>query len=127
MQNPTHTYLAVGTYTVTLTTSDGNCTNSWTETVVIDRVTSIENPFAEAGFQLYPNPGNGTFWLERKEASQEMTISVWNMLGQEVSRQIFPAGSFRQQVTTRNNATGTYLIRLQQADRVWVQKYILNQ
>lgn len=126
-QNPTHTYLAIGTYTVTLTTSDGNCTNSWTETVVIDQVTSIENPFTEAGFQLYPNPGNGTFWLERKDASQEMTISIWNMLGQEVSRQTFPAGTFRQQVTTRSNAPGTYLIRLQQADQVWVQKYILNQ
>lgn len=126
-QNPSHTFLTKDTFTVTLITSDGNCTNSWTETVITDQITSIENPFTQAGFQLYPNPGNGNFWLERADASAELIISIWNMLGQEISTEYISAGAYRQQINTGTNIPGTYLIRLQQANKSWVQKYMLNQ
>ncbi len=126
LQNPTHTFLAIGTYTVRLTSMDGNCTNSWSETVRVDQVTDVQEEMAKELIQLFPNPGDGTFWVSREDASASLEISVWDMYGKAIQTQKMPAGIFRQQIKMGDHASGTYLIRIQSPDAIQIKKYLLN-
>ena len=54
VQNPVHTYANSGNYTVTLTVSNGNCSTTFTQTIL---VVSVNNLLADGSeVVVYPNP-----------------------------------------------------------------------
>lgn len=81
-QNPTHTYTAAGTYTITLTVSDATCSGTATITVIVIDDTSIgEINFSEA-VGVYPNPSNGSMNLSfALNQPKNLQVHVFDAIG----------------------------------------------
>ena len=74
--NPSHAFVALGTFTVTLTVSDGICTSTITKqvTVVLPVDADAEK---HIGIAIAPNPSNGRFTLElTQQTASEVTLSL---------------------------------------------------
>jgi len=59
---PTHTYAETGTYTVTLIATNGSCSDTLTQEVVIEVLSDVTD-LATLGVKLFPNPTNGLLTL----------------------------------------------------------------
>jgi hypothetical protein len=66
LANPTHTYLNIGNYNVTLEVDDANsCTKSIVKNIhVVDDIGLFENALNKLDIKVYPNPSNGVFTIE---------------------------------------------------------------
>jgi hypothetical protein len=76
----------VGIYSVSVNNSVNGCTAKNTATVVV--CTSLDNyTVNEIGVDVFPNPGNGKFFISIDRTIENAEIRVTNALGQEVLRQ----------------------------------------
>jgi hypothetical protein len=81
----------------------------------------------ELVFRTYPNPTNNEVTLEfYQEASEEIEISVFNLLGQRLWRNSFFAevGEVTHQLSLESLAPGTYLVRLSGSAETGVRKIV---
>ena len=119
-QNPTHTFTGVGTFTVYLTTENGEgCTDVAQTTITVVNISAIRELNAlDAFVRVYPNPTTGKVQVDiQKPLHGQPSLRVVDMLG----RQVLPErllGSGRQQVNLDLGTLpgGTYTLILQSAD-----------
>ncbi len=91
--NPTHTYAADGSYTVTLVAT--NSCGSDTVSYLIDIVTSVESLENGYYFGIYPNPNNGSFTVKyAAQNTDNITFRIYNTNGQLI---------FNELIKTHNN------------------------
>lgn len=81
---PTHLYDSTGSYTVSLTVSDGYCTQILKRELKILESTSVTDSW-EHSLSVSPNPGNGTFEVEIP-ASGSFQLRIFSSNGQLVWR-----------------------------------------
>jgi hypothetical protein len=121
LQNPTVRYTADGRYTVTLVvTDDGGLTASYSQEIEVT-VTSGEKlvvPAKFAVYQNYPNPFNPATNLKFDlPQTAQVTITVYNTLGQEVARiangAAFGAGQHVIPFDASRLASGLYMYRIE--------------
>ncbi len=121
-----HTYTASGTYTVTLTVTDGGCKAVSRQTLVIPSGVAIDPLWAKS-FQLFPNPGNGHFTVKAETGQlSNMRILVFDYTG----RQIFASdyretATFEETIDLRDQPAGSYFLQFQLGDSRIIKKYIL--
>ncbi|MDO8366277.1 MAG: PKD domain-containing protein [Saprospiraceae bacterium] len=113
-ENPSHTYAAPGTYTVSLATSN-NC-----GTTIIEQTVVITSGTGEAawikGFNLFPNPNSGAFTVEMNGLPQdEVEFTLFNALGQQIKRETadFGSGSLLRSFDYGDLAAGVYTFCVQ--------------
>lgn len=105
LENPTHTYAAIGEYEVTLTVDDG-C--SMTMSVPVG-TTSTDDIGAAKGFAIYPNPSSGTLFIDNLEfGSDRLTLHVHDISGKQVWNQDFTGE--RLEVNLDGLTSGIYFI-----------------
>lgn len=130
---PTHVYSGLGTYTLCLTMTDGNCTSTTCDTIVITvkasgttlnvlpvgtGLTLDEN----AGIQsldVYPNPNNGNFTLTVASINDtELEINLMSMTGQKVFSSInsVNAGSNMIEINQDGLKQGVYILRVNEVN-----------
>lgn len=100
-----------GTYTVTITNVDGCSLDS---TFVIGFATGLVQ-LEENSFLVYPNPTQGTVYIEFNQIpTQELTIEVYNALGQLVITKNYNNQNIQQRlnIDIENAAAGTYMLKL---------------
>jgi hypothetical protein len=104
------------TISVTVTTPDG-CTAFDERTIIFDfaACNSIDDPFSENGFHIYPNPGNGIIHIENNAGIENCLLSVNDIFGREVikNHEIHfsdAAGTFYLDLASY--PPGLYLIRI---------------
>lgn len=127
LQNPVHTYLATGTYTVTLTAYNNGCLDSTTQTVVILTVGMNTYDLTNA-LNIYPNPTDGLFNVSAKfTTTEQLQVSVMNTLGQVVY-ETTPVTTNSQLFTLdlRTEAKGIYFVQLKTLNGTVVRKLVLN-
>lgn len=83
--SPQHTYTNPGTYNVSLTAST-NCTEFTTTDTITIIPTTITNQYT-TDFNIYPNPTNGLATLQFSNLQDEITIQLFNSIGQQLVHQ----------------------------------------
>jgi PKD repeat protein len=114
-QDPSHTYGANGTYTVTLTTTNGICSDVSTGSVTITTVGVKEIKNAIENIRLFPNPNYGVATLEIITSDfSDAVISVYDVAGRDVLKinSELINGTNAINISTNEFAAGVYFVNV---------------
>lgn len=127
-QNPQHTYVAFGTYTVTLIASDGNCSDTTTTTVSVTEFVSVEEELGALVFELYPNPSNDIFHLHVELAKRkDMELQVMDLSGRTLYRaEQRSTQNFKEDIDLSTYPKGIYLMKIRSGEVEVYQKLVLQ-
>ncbi|MFT4980203.1 MAG: PKD repeat protein [Bacteroidia bacterium] len=111
--NPIHVYSIEGTYPITLTAINYNCTTTTTQSIVVVPFgVGIEEIFSDDHLSVYPNPNTGLFTVELKlDEPSEISIDLNNVLGQRVHQtKIAQQSYWRKEFDLSSYVKGVYLL-----------------
>jgi len=121
-QNPVHTYALAGTYTVTLTVSNGICTNTFTVVITVVSVNYILSNGSP--LQLYPNPAADISTIEFTYDEPSVELSLMNPAGKSVlNKTIYSSGGlFRSRIELSGLSQGVYILQVKtKSENVYLQ------
>lgn len=126
--NPTHTYLADGVYTVTLTVFNdcGSITINQEVTVL---GTGVEELAAGQSLSISPNPNNGQFAVNfTSTTSQNVSIRFLNVSGQVVAEDYVGnvSGVVKRNFDFSEMSKGVYMIQIVTSDNVITRRIVLE-
>lgn len=113
-ENPSYSYAANGTYTVTLVAT-GPCGDSTVTQTVEMTTVGVDNGLSRF-VQVYPNPSNGEFTVAFSEMNaSQVTVSVYNVHGQEILNEVSDqtVGTFTANMDISTHPEGTYLLKIE--------------
>jgi hypothetical protein len=115
----------LGVITLVYSFTDANgCSNSDTNSVVVDICAGIES-IAITNSTLIPNPTNGQFTIQLATASATpVQVEITNGLGQVVTAFVMTGSSQQVDISTLGN--GVYFVRLVSGDAVIVHRVVKN-
>lgn len=120
--NPTHTYAAAGTYTVLLTVSNGTCSSSYEQIIVVGS-SGVTDLTEESGMRVFPNPATDEVNIEFVKAfAGNALIEVSDETGRIVITQKMVPAAKQAQLRTGNLAAGVYYVRVKGDDGIAVRK-----
>ena len=127
--NPIHVYSSEGTYTITLTAINYNCTTTTSQSiVVVEFGVGIDEAFSDEHLMVYPNPNTGLFAVEvTLDAASDMAIELNNVLGQRVYREEQKSQSYwRKEFDLSSYVKGAYIIRVSTEKGVMQRRIIIQ-
>jgi PKD repeat protein len=110
--NPSHTYATGGDFTVVLTATNGDCSNTFT--INLTSVAVSENVAFE-DLMVFPNPTENELNIQFSYFdSGIMNAKIFNIAGQIVSAEAFAvnAGNMFHTIDTSNLENGVYFVNL---------------
>jgi PKD repeat protein len=128
VKNPSHVYQQVGNYNVTMVASDGSCEVTKSRMVRVDyRTTNIESTISKT-FSVYPNPHEGTCYLEASSTpAQPLRLSIFDLNGSviwekdqirlsaglpyQIDMSAFPKGMYLLEIRSGSHAESLKLIQ----------------
>jgi PKD repeat protein len=126
--NPTHTYLADGVYTVTLTVFN-DCGSIAINQEVTVLGTGVEELAEGQNLNIAPNPSNGQFALTFTTTSnQNVNIKFLNISGQVVAEEYVGnvSGTIKRSFDFAEMAKGVYMIQIVTNENVITRRVILE-
>ncbi len=111
--NPVHQYAAPGQYEIRLISGDSrSCADTaYSDVYVYDDVGIIENTINGVPFSLYPNPGQGSFYLSSAHLNwAAYTISIYDATGRKLKS--FSPKGYGTVSFTLNGAAGLYRLSI---------------
>ena len=117
----THTIKSSDQTKVCLTATDiSGCSSRTCKNVSV----GISNLSKSNGFKLYPNPNSGSFTIEIDNSVKDVSIEIFNLLGQRVEKV-----ERVEKVTLMDLvlAEGIYLVRVKNGDVVWMRKVSVSE
>lgn len=113
-QNPSHQFVAMGSYQVCLTVSDGTCENTVCNTFVVSAPVEIEDEVFSEGVTVFPNPNNGEFAIDFDlPKAMNLTLDIVTITGQNVMHsEISSVRVHREPVNISGYAAGMYFLRV---------------
>lgn len=119
-------HLAAGSYSVTVTDSDG-CMNTYS--VQVPFVTGISNQTEAFAWNLYPNPATNQLFvhLETTASSSNMRIELINALGQQVGNWPMDVDQFSatETISLAAFSSGVYLCQLRSETQILGRKKVV--
>lgn len=104
LENPNHTYMQSGTYTVVLIVN-GNCSVSYDVEVEVNEVGLNELNSELLDIALYPNPAENETKIVFKEAlTNETALKIFSLNGVLLSEQILQSGTLEATVSLKGIA-----------------------
>ncbi len=125
-QNPSHTYSASGTYTVTLTVSNGSCSSTLSQEVTVsDQSTGTYDPNDPLGVRVFPNPVHRELNIQiQRVPAEPILVSLTDASGRECFSREFTGGHLIT-IETGSLASGTYKLRLAGNSGVVTKKVVV--
>jgi hypothetical protein len=130
LRNPTHTYAAIGSYTVRLTSGNGVCEN--TITITID-VTKNANSITELNvldvLTVYPNPANGSMiWLNFTGlVNEKVQVHLLDLTGRElISNQYTVESALQTEMRIDHISNGIYIVELIDGNSKFEQRLVVQ-
>lgn len=125
--NPTHVYAAGGTYTVSLVISNGNCSETVTQTVKTN-VLGINDLHTFSAFSVFPNPAKDVLTLSVNSSKQfnDCQLMISNVLGQNAySKPVdLSSGDNKLNINISDLTAGIYFISLKNGKDVVTAKFV---
>jgi hypothetical protein len=116
-----------GTYSVKVNDAFGCQMTSTSINVVLSAVVNL--PSSEIRLSVAPNPSRGSFVLKfNVDKKEDLSVDLINIQGQKVSSRTYPKyqGSFSQQMSFKNLASGVYVLRIQHGTKVYHEKVVVE-
>lgn len=109
--NPSAVYFTPGVYTVSLISfnSQGSSTNTAVQTITVNNCVSLEEQTPVSQISIYPNPGNGSFFVSNLPNHQ---IFVYDLLGRSVECRQTKSEAGAKGYTLPNAPAGVYFVRI---------------
>lgn len=113
----------VGSHTVTYTYVDGNsCSDSDVQVLVVDVCAGISASSFD-NIRIYPNPANGTLFIEMN-AAVATSVEVINAMGQVVMNEQSATGTIK--LNMEGNQNGMYFVKITNGTSTRLEKIILQ-
>lgn len=127
-QNPTHTYMTINTFTLSLTVSNGICEEVYTKDMKVDVCSRIENEWANSQLEIYPNPASDKLLIHLKLAkNEEISVSLEDVMGRVIRAEKWQNATSHQKVWEVNSLTkGIYFLHLTKNGSEKVVKLIVD-
>lgn len=122
--NPTHTYTANGDYTVSLTVTKCGETNTSTQIVTINNLSTIAFSLAPV-ITLYPIPTKNKLNISLKTLTESATIKIYDTAGKEVLQKEINVKDTIE-INTASLKTGLYILQLITNDKIYTEKILKN-
>jgi PKD repeat protein len=128
LQNPTHSYAALGIYTVRLIITDGFCRDTTTTTVDVNNFVGMDESSFAAVLDLYPNPSTGIFhlYLELYKRN-DLGIQVMDLSGKTLyNEQVRKALTYQGDIDLSGLAKGVYILSLEAGGTKIFRKLVIQ-
>lgn len=76
------------------------------------KVAGIENIVTSENMHIYPNPSDGRFTIMSSMGSDQVSVEVYNLLGEKVYSDQFTTYNSQFTINIRNQPSGVYLYRI---------------
>ncbi len=111
LQNPVHLFPGNGSYTVSLTVTDGDCSDTFTQTIVVAGIASVWNG---APVTAWPNPVSDVLTVSFRHDGKQCRLRVYDSRGRIVAARTVSGipGVVRECIGVQALAPGAYFIHL---------------
>ena len=120
-----HTYINGGSYTITCVVEDTVCNSFDTATFNVQMTIGVTENELSRSLNIFPNPSTGEFTIAFDlEKAQDITISVVDALGREISNEIIARaeGATQHKLDLTNQARGLYFVKITAGENTIVKK-----
>lgn len=117
-ENPVHTYLNTGNYTVQLTTNACEQTSTVSKNVAVE-VLNVNNPDLLL-LKLYPNPASEVLYIDGISFD---TIAIYEMSGKEITVPYHTENGFTK-LDTQSLTIGTYILKVTLQNQSYFYQFI---
>ncbi len=125
-QNPRHIYQEEGEYIVTLTAFAGSgasfCGDADTMRIKVSALVSNGPAASDRTLSVHPNPSQGQFTLAWAQLSGQVTLSILDVLGNQLVRSELSSGARSHTVDLTAYPAGMYYVRVSDKHGSIVQK-----
>jgi PKD repeat protein len=128
MENPSHTYMATGSYEVKLIVGNDCGFDTLIQTLDIV-LSSVFDENLYSVFELYPNPNDGRFSVEIEGIpSDKIEFIFIDLLGRKILKREddFNSGVLRSYFDLNHLESGTYLLQVVQEGKSSIRKFVIN-
>ena len=100
---------------------------NWYFTVDYEEITSITEHTTKSGLLIYPNPSNGQFNIEMRGFTDDITLTVISLLGQEVeSLTISKSNQLYNTIQLSNIKSGIYFVHATDGNTQQVKRIVIK-
>jgi PKD repeat protein len=128
-ENPEHTYVEAGTYTVILSATNICGSTTYEEEITIIETSTIDGADVFGGITISPNPNKGDFLISIGVAAPgNVQMEIYNIYGQKVQTSNLEIGSGYNNLPIQldNPTPGAYLMLLRKGAQSRVVKFLVQ-
>lgn len=119
----TATGLAPGTYTVTVSGTNGCSATATVKVFDENDTTQSVNEFAKAGMLLFPNPSTDIIHIDVKNVKVK-NVAIYNLLGQKMTQEMVQETAEMISLNVENYPAGIYLVQLTNDTKVYTVRFV---